>query len=109
MNQNTHPHPPQPLFAKQEEVLIEAYEKLKNTTRSTITQINEGTLVLDPKDQATITKIKKELDEEVEALHLAVSNYFGDCDKRKQKIEAEISEKIDIEGFGQIGDTLLTF
>ena len=96
----------QGLFAKQEEDLERAYEKLKKTTRNKIRKINEGKIVINEKDPLT-TKIKKKIDDEVEALHLAVSNFYGDCDKRKQKIEAEISEKVDFEGFGKIADNLL--
>ena len=97
----------QGLFAKQEDELVNAYEKLKKSVRNKITKINNGTLVLSEKDTAKTNNIKKKLDDKVEGLHLAVSNYFGDCDKRKQRIEAEISEKVDFNDFGRIAETLL--
>ena len=87
--------------------ITKAFEKLKKTTRNKMRKINEGQINGNDKD--LMTKIKSKLNGEVEALHLAVSNYFGDCDKRKQKIEAEISEKVDFTDFGYIADTILSF
>lgn len=97
----------QSLFTKQQDTLTKAFEKLKKTTRNKMRKINEGQINGNDKD--LMTKIKSKLNGEVEALHLAVSNYFGDCDKRKQKIEAEISEKVDFTDFGYIADTILSF
>ena len=49
---------------------------------------------------------KKSLSSEVETLHLAVSNFFGDCDKRKQDIETETACKLDIKDFSLVADIL---
>lgn len=92
-------------FTKQQNDLETAFEKLKKTARNKITKINNGTLNMN--DEETLTRSKQKLNTEVEALHLAVSNYFGDCDRRKQKIEAEISTRLDVEGFSDIANQIL--
>ena len=58
---HTQPQAPQSqeLFAKQEEELVRAYEKLRKTARNKIRKINEGKLVLTDKDSQKMTQNKK--------------------------------------------------
>lgn len=95
-------------FEQQMSELTKAFENLRKTTYSALTRINSQELIITEDDSPDKVKVKQQLDTEVEALHLAVSNLFGDCDKRKLKIEAAITQNVDISDFSTIANRLMT-
>jgi hypothetical protein len=90
-------------FSQQQRELKESFEKLKTSTIQKMRQILGAPA---PLDEQTHRANRAELDRQIENLHLAVSTYFGDCDKRKQVIEAAVSLAIDVRGFATIGAVL---
>ena len=89
-------------YSKQQTELQNVFELLKRKSIKKIKNIKEGNLT-----ESDFTRAKNTINSNVENLHLAVSNYFGDCDRRKLRIEAAISEKIDIQNFKKIGEQIL--
>jgi hypothetical protein len=90
-------------FSEQQQELTEAFMKVKTSTIQKTKQILNATT---PMDEQTQRSTRAELDKQIENLHLAVSTYFGDCDKRAQNIEAAISQSLDVAGFAEIGEAL---
>lgn len=90
-------------FAAQQKDLAEAFDQLRKSVRGKIEKI--GTTMPSEKDAKLF---RQELDKQVEHLHLMVSSYFGDCDNRKQQIEAVISEQIDVLDFKVIANGIMT-
>jgi fructose-1,6-bisphosphatase len=90
-------------FSKQQEELTEKFEALSKSTTQKVNDIMRGAAMT---SDGTMKKFRSELDRQIEALHLASSNYFGDCEKRRQQVESVISENIDIAGFAEIGEAL---
>lgn len=90
-------------FSAQQKELVDAFEALKNSVRSKIEKIE--TSMPNEKD---LKIFRQDLDKQIEHLHLMVSSYFGDCNNRKQQIEAVISERVDVSDFKEIGKQLLT-
>jgi hypothetical protein len=93
------------LFEKQQADVQKAFDTLRQSTSQKVDLIKTSGALL---DEATMRNYRAELDRQIEALHLAVSNYIGDCDRRKQKIEAAIAERLDVSAFGRIGASLCT-
>lgn len=90
-------------FASQQKDLVDAFEVLKNSVRSKIEKIEASAF-----SEKDTKSFRQDLDKQIEHLHLMVSSYFGDCDNRKQQIEAVISEKVDVSDFMEIGKQILT-
>ena len=92
-------------FGIQQRELVEAFEALKNSVRSKIDKIESGS----PNDKdLNMKSFRQDLDKQIEHLHLMVSSYFGDCDNRKQQIEAVISDQVDVSNFKDIAQKILT-
>jgi hypothetical protein len=90
-------------FAAQQKELQTAFDQLCESTFRKANEILSSQVLM---DEQTTRRHRADLDRQIEAVHLAVSNYFGDCDKRKQRIEAAISQSLDVDGFGAIGAEL---
>lgn len=90
-------------FDQQQRELTEAFNLLKNVVNDKISQILESTTI----EENMMKQFRSEIDKQAEMLHLSISNYSGDCDRRKQKIEAKISENVDVVEFGLIGERLM--
>jgi len=90
-------------YNKQHKDLQQVFYELRDISKKKIEKLKS--LKTAP-DEAKINKYKTTLNTKVETLHLAVSNYFGDCDRRKLRIETMISEQVDVEGFSNIAATL---
>ena len=90
-------------FNKQQEELKLALDKLQELTAEKINFIvqNQGNLT-----EEQFVRARTILDTHAELLHLSITNYFGDCDKRKQKIEVQIGNNLDISQFGSLGHQL---
>ena len=58
-------------------------------------------------NDAQTKKVRTDLDKQVERVHLAAANYFGQCTERKTDIEKTISERLDVRGFERIGNALI--
>ncbi|EAY07334.1 hypothetical protein TVAG_139640 [Trichomonas vaginalis G3] len=95
-------------FNTQMNELVHAFDNLKQTTTNTIIAITNSELKITDEETPEKLKAKQALDTDVENLHLAVSNFFGDCDKQKQKIEAIIATNVDFSEFNSIADQLMT-
>ncbi|OHS99474.1 hypothetical protein TRFO_08424 [Tritrichomonas foetus] len=89
-------------FAQQQADLTNAFENLRESTQQKINLIMDNHI----SDDTPMKNFRPELDKQIETLHLMVSSYFGDCDRRKQRIEAVISEQVDVSGFKEIGAAL---
>ena len=90
-------------FESQQRELGNCYEKMKREILGAVKEICESVNML---DETYLKKKRGELDKVVEELHLTISNYFGYCDKEKQKVEYKISEQIDLSDFDFIGAEL---
>jgi hypothetical protein len=90
-------------FSKQQDELRKAFDTFHTSTLQKVSDIKRAAVVV---DEATMRGYRADLDRQIEALHLAVSNYVGDCDRRKQRIEAAMSEQLDIADFEDIGKAL---
>lgn len=95
-------------FSKQQKQLSDAFKELKNSVRSKIDKIDKNDSGSPNDKDLNLKAFRQELDKQVEHLHLMISSYFGDCDRRKQQIEAVISEQVDVSDFRRIGESLLT-
>jgi hypothetical protein len=90
-------------FSVQQKELQNALDQLCESTFRKANEILSSQVLM---DEQTTRRHRADLDRQIEAVHLAVANYFGDCDKQKQKIEAAISQSLDVKGFGAIGAEL---
>ena len=93
---------PQP-FSKQQESLSDTFYKLREIANSKIEVLQRNPNLTDEQ----LNQYKTEIGKQVEALHLMISNYFGDCDRRKQRIEASVSQKFDVQGFSDIANQIV--
>ena len=91
-------------FPERQKELETSFNRLMATTLSIIDNVCSGQAQL---DDMVLKQYRTDLDEQIESVHLCISNYFGECDRRKQKIEAKISEQIDVSDFSLIGDELI--
>ena len=89
-------------FSHRQMELNKAFYTLKDSAYKKIDELEKSTQFDNDKQK----QFRTELDKQVEVLHLMVSSYFGSCDKRKQLIEACISEQIDVSDFKEIGKAL---
>ena len=92
-------------FHKQQTELKASLTKMQEITAQKIAFIvqNQGNLTAEQLANAC-----SDLDTQTEQLHLSITNYFGDCDKRKQKIEAQIGNNLDTSDFSSLGHKLAT-
>ncbi|KAH0792784.1 hypothetical protein GPJ56_003407 [Histomonas meleagridis] len=97
------PNQNQYAFPERQDELETSFHKLVTTTMSIIENVCSGQAQL---DDMNLKQYRTDLDEQIESVHLCISNYFGECDRKKQKIEAKISEQIDVTDFSMIGEEL---
>ena len=96
-------------FDKYQNELRVSLEELHNSVVSKVRQAKEEfqrQTTLDQNDQQ-VKKVRTDLDKQLERVHLAASNYFGQCTERRTEIEKVISEQLDVIGFGEVGRALM--
>lgn len=100
MNPHSSGEPPR---FDQQQSLKENFKKFRNVVANNLSYIvrQQG----DVSDEE-LNKARNEIDNAAENLHLTITNYFGDCDKRKLKLEAKIGTNLDVKDFYNIGEAL---
>lgn len=87
-------------FSSQLQELSKTIISIEELVQKTINKYTRQDQIEEPEPNVS------EFNKQIEGLHLKDTSFFGECDHRKQQIEAAISQRLDVQGFQDIAKRL---